>query len=1319
MATLREGREYFLPGAARFQKPGPIAPEMSRAAGLSTQHMNTLTPVLCASLLLGSGSWLFGQGVVNPGTINATVTITNPAGAVRNRLLAAGGPQIRSHYVAATAGGAPPRIATGIQAPTTPTGSTLPLTVEATGSPAYTVSQRLDFEVWLESFYWPASAPVVVAPGATVASAVSGQVSIVHFTFGTAIAGGRIRAYPAGLPGSTLADAPNLPAGATECEFVVPVGVPLELELGMDVGSGGITGTVRRVARRVSTWNAGAGVPANTIQPVALNLNDGATLGGVKGNFDVAGETEVSLATGEPVYVGLSGVTAAYASVLGGNWQRRTVLTGAPSSGQFTLSNLTSSASIAANDPGSYYYLFGEAILRRTLPSGAKAAQYFRTGTYNPAPAINVPAGSNQSVGDALVIQPGYVRGAWSLLGPPAEAGRPPVLGAILTAADADLDNDGLPDAGDPYSWNARSTVSMAGVSGASSGAVASQVLERLFTAPNVSSEYELALGGTGSATSTWTPPALRLTCGSGNTASADVYFDCDYNVRRAADPNVTVTAGAVQTQNFTVPMGELCLTLRAAAGSGTLLYTPEIRGFEGGLTGAAGNAWTVAGIHASGWPITSATAAVTASMRLVLPAGTYTIAPNVLTKAVSGALGSVSMLPFTVTIPPAGRACVDNGVSLSAGVPACVPAAGQVVNGTTSTDGATVDTITWSLDGGAFAAAAHGGGVNSAYSFTLPAGLAGGTHTVTVKVKTSDGRTATITYQFERDITPPVVVPPANMFFTEVPIGGQVVHYPPPMVTDNCPGYSLLCSPPSGSVFPLGTTTVTCTATDAAGNSAAATFTITLQQACPPPIRSHQYAGNADSHFTHPDKPGYHTGTAMAIEAWVKRSDGARCETIISQNYNTSFWFGFCPNLRFYRSGGSAADATVAVPENQWTHVAVSYDGATARFYVNGAPAGVSALTNSGTGSAGPVTIGADFTTGVSAYEFKGYLDEVRVWDYARNAGSIEYYMSQVTRQSIGLVSTFGTGGRTEDAANTTGISGPAAPTAEIEGILPRYLVVPRTVNNVSIDGVINAGTEYAGAEKMPLRYHAGPVRDGLAQFVYRNEPTDQALYIGLTKVRNVIAPWTRAQSFVAVYFESAPVSTVGVLASAKDIRFCRRLDGTTGAGFTPVGWQRGDGAGNYTNLLPGDPLNSVPAPFGIIGAGGDTMEFRFDLSALGGSDWLRDRRLSISHHWISGVGMDYALPAGQSFLNPYTWSDLIFAGPLPELRHTRFGNQITLSWLDPGCDYVLERSPNLQPGSWLPILAPSDFSDRDGILRQAIVNDLTDPRMFFRLRR
>lgn len=87
------------------------------------------------------------------------------------------------------------------------------------------------------------------------------------------------------------------------------------------------------------------------------------------------------------------------------------------------------------------------------------------------------------------------------------------------------------------------------------------------------------------------------------------------------------------------------------------------------------------------------------------------------------------------------------------------------------------------------------------------------------------------------KDATPPSIVCPANLVRTTDP--GQCsarVNYTIP-VTDNCPGVTVACIPPSGSAFPKGVTTVTCTATDASGNKATCNFTITVNDAEPPKL--------------------------------------------------------------------------------------------------------------------------------------------------------------------------------------------------------------------------------------------------------------------------------------------------------------------------------------------------------------------------------------------------------------------------------------------------------------------------------------------------
>jgi hypothetical protein len=74
---------------------------------------------------------------------------------------------------------------------------------------------------------------------------------------------------------------------------------------------------------------------------------------------------------------------------------------------------------------------------------------------------------------------------------------------------------------------------------------------------------------------------------------------------------------------------------------------------------------------------------------------------------------------------------------------------------------------------------------------------------------------------------------------------------------TDNCPGTTYVCTPPSGSTFPLGTTTVQCVATDAAGNNNSCSFTVTIQDkqqpqiSCPADIVTANDAGSCGAKVT------------------------------------------------------------------------------------------------------------------------------------------------------------------------------------------------------------------------------------------------------------------------------------------------------------------------------------------------------------------------------------------------------------------------------------------------------------------------------------
>lgn len=78
-------------------------------------------------------------------------------------------------------------------------------------------------------------------------------------------------------------------------------------------------------------------------------------------------------------------------------------------------------------------------------------------------------------------------------------------------------------------------------------------------------------------------------------------------------------------------------------------------------------------------------------------------------------------------------------------------------------------------------------------------------------------------------DTTAPVVTPPANVTASPTSAAGAVLSYPAATATDANGVLSITYSQNSGTSFPVGSTTVTVTASDTAYNIGAATFAVTV----------------------------------------------------------------------------------------------------------------------------------------------------------------------------------------------------------------------------------------------------------------------------------------------------------------------------------------------------------------------------------------------------------------------------------------------------------------------------------------------------------
>jgi len=85
---------------------------------------------------------------------------------------------------------------------------------------------------------------------------------------------------------------------------------------------------------------------------------------------------------------------------------------------------------------------------------------------------------------------------------------------------------------------------------------------------------------------------------------------------------------------------------------------------------------------------------------------------------------------------------------------------------------------------------------------------------------------------QVQQDTTPPTIVVPSTVVVDATGPDGAAATYPVTVTDGTDPAPSWSCVPASGSVFPIGDTTVTCTATDASGNSASAAFVVRVSGA-------------------------------------------------------------------------------------------------------------------------------------------------------------------------------------------------------------------------------------------------------------------------------------------------------------------------------------------------------------------------------------------------------------------------------------------------------------------------------------------------------
>ena len=192
-----------------------------------------------------------------------------------------------------------------------------------------------------------------------------------------------------------------------------------------------------------------------------------------------------------------------------------------------------------------------------------------------------------------------------------------------------------------------------------------------------------------------------------------------------------------------------------------------------------------------------------------------FAVGVSTVTYTVTGTNGESATCQITVTVTSGDAITVDNcpaNIAVAADANACV-----------------ADDVQWTAP--AFSDSCETPTVTSTHApgDAFPAG----TTTVTYTATTSDGRTATCSFDVVvSDVTPPTLVdcPGDIMVMASGARCDAEASWPQITATDACDGPLVATTDfASGATFPVGVTTVTATAVDAAGNVATCSFNVTV----------------------------------------------------------------------------------------------------------------------------------------------------------------------------------------------------------------------------------------------------------------------------------------------------------------------------------------------------------------------------------------------------------------------------------------------------------------------------------------------------------
>jgi RHS repeat-associated protein len=157
--------------------------------------------------------------------------------------------------------------------------------------------------------------------------------------------------------------------------------------------------------------------------------------------------------------------------------------------------------------------------------------------------------------------------------------------------------------------------------------------------------------------------------------------------------------------------------------------------------------------------------------------------------------------------------------------------------------------------------------------------------------------------------------------------------------------------------------------------------------------LRLDGITSNVISHLEIPSKKFTPFAKALTVEGWIKPTSPTgppvQEQTLLRKSGTFALTRDLSGHLHCYVDIGAGLQGVKSagiVPSDTWTHVALTYDGANTRCYINGAEEGVLPLSGTLGWNTDPLFVGA----GASGDPFTGLIDELRIFPTVRPAADI-----------------------------------------------------------------------------------------------------------------------------------------------------------------------------------------------------------------------------------------------------------------------------------------------------------------------------------------